>query len=68
MELKHRVGINIKKLRNMTGLSQTDYGKLFNKATGTMSDIEAGRCNVGINVIVDIANYHKISTDEILMK
>ena len=68
MELKKRVGQKIKELRIMSGLNQTEYAKIFGKKRGTLADIEAGRCNVGINVVVEIALHHNVTTDEILMR
>ncbi len=66
MELKEKVGRKIKELRLMTGKSQKEYAAIFGKTRGTLADIEGGRCNIGINVVVEIADYHGISTDEIL--
>ncbi len=55
--------IMLKKLRQETNLNQKDYGKLFNLTQGTYSNYENGITQPDLKLLVEIADYHKVSLD-----
>jgi len=59
-------GKNIKKIRNVKGLSQQAFAELFELKRGTLGAYEEGRSNPKLETIVKIAGYFKIGVDELL--
>jgi len=59
-------GKNIKKIRNVKGLSQQAFAELFDLKRGTLGAYEEGRSNPKLETIVKIAGYFKIGVDELL--
>ncbi len=59
-------GKNIKKLRNVKGLSQQAFAELFGLQRATLGAYEEGRSNPKIETIITIAHYFNISIDELL--
>ena len=63
-----KVGKNIKKIRNIKGLSQQAFADLFQLSRGNISSYEEGRAEPRMEVIVDIAKYFGISLDNFILK
>ena len=59
-------GKNIKKIRNVKGLSQQAFAELFDLKRGTLGAYEEGRSNPKLETIVKIAAYFKVGVDELL--
>jgi len=67
-ELKQKVGNKIRILRKSVGMNQTQYAKLFKKTQQQIAEFEAGKRLIQIPLICNIAIYHGIQTDEILLR
>jgi transcriptional regulator with XRE-family HTH domain len=63
-----QVGKNIKKIRNVKGLSQQAFADLFHLTRGNISSYEEFRAEPKIDVIIKIANYFGIPLDEFIEK
>lgn len=63
-----QIGINIKKLRKVKGLSQQAFADLFNLTRGNISSYEELRAEPKIEVILQIAKYFCIPVSELLEK
>jgi transcriptional regulator with XRE-family HTH domain len=61
-----QIGINIKKLRKVKGLSQQAFADLFNLTRGNISSYEEFRAEPKIEVILQIAKYFSIPVAEML--
>lgn len=61
-------GKNIKKIRTLKKLSQTDFALLFDLNRGNISAYEEGRSEARIDTIIQVANYFSISIDRLLTK
>lgn len=63
-----QIGANIKKLRNVKGLSQQAFSELFNLTRGNISSYEEGRAEPKIEAIIQIAKYFSIPLSDLLEK
>lgn len=63
-----RIGKNIKKIRNVRGLSQQAFADLFDLTRGNISSYEEFRAEPRIEVIVKIANFFGIPLTDIIEK
>lgn len=61
-----QIGINIKKLRKVKGLSQQAFADLFNLSRGNISSYEEFRAEPKIEVVLQIAKYFSIPVAELL--
>lgn len=59
---------NLKTLRAENKLTQSDFAKNLNTTVKTVSHWETGYSEPSIAQIIEIANFFKISTDELLTK
>jgi transcriptional regulator with XRE-family HTH domain len=62
------IGINIKKIRGVKKLSQSDFADLFNLKRGAIGAYEEGRAEPKVETIMDIAKYFSISLDDLLTR
>lgn len=62
------IGKNIKKIRSVKKLSQSDFADLFNISRASVGSYEEGRAEPKIDVIIKIANYFSLSIDLLLTK
>lgn len=63
-----QIGKNIKKIRNVKGLSQQAFADLFELTRGNISSYEEGRADPRIEVIIRIANYFSIPLADLIQK
>ncbi|WP_108822329.1 helix-turn-helix domain-containing protein [Dysgonomonas sp. Marseille-P4361] len=63
-----QIGKNIKKIRNVMGLSQQAFADLFELTRGNISSYEEGRADPRIEVIIRIANYFSIPLSDLIQK
>lgn len=63
-----KIGNNIKKIRSVKNLNQSDFADLFNLKRASIGAYEEGRAEPKISTLIDIANYFGISTDDLLKK
>lgn len=61
-----QIGVNIKKLRSVKGLSQQAFADLFGLSRGNISSYEEFRAEPKISVILQIAKYFSIPVSEFL--
>lgn len=61
-------GRNIKKIRNAKKISQTSFADLFKLKRGSIGAYEEGRAEAKIDTVIEIANYFKLSLDQLLKK
>jgi hypothetical protein len=61
-----KIGFNIKQLRKINKLSQTELGKLINVSSVAISTWEKGKADPSSTNIIALANVFNVSTDEIL--
>jgi len=62
------IGKNIKKIRGVKGLNQSDFADLFDLKRASIGAYEEGRAEPKLGTIMEIANYFGISVDELLKK
>lgn len=62
------IGKNIKKIRGVKGLNQSDFADLFDLKRASIGAYEEGRAEPKLATILEIANYFGISVDELLKK
>jgi len=62
------IGKNIKKIRGVKGLNQSDFADLFDLKRASIGAYEEGRAEPKLATIMEIANYFGISVDELLKK
>ncbi len=62
------IGKNIKKIRAVKKISQSDFADLFNLSRGSVGSYEEGRAEPKIDTIIRIANYFSLSIDLLLTK
>jgi len=60
------IGARIRKARVERGINQADLADMMDIATSHLSNIETGRSNFGIDILIKIAEALQVSTDEIL--
>ncbi|MCQ2495666.1 MAG: helix-turn-helix domain-containing protein [Lachnospiraceae bacterium] len=56
----------IRDLREDKDLTQTDMGKLLNVSQRAYAHYENGTRNLPVELLIEIADYHKVSVDYIL--
>lgn len=61
-------GTNLKKIRQIKGLSQQAFAELIELNRGVISSYEEGRAEPKIETLLRIATYFGISTDDIISK
>jgi len=62
------IGINIKKIRSVKGLNQTDFAKLFGLTRANIGSYEELRAEPKIETIIKIATYYKLKIDDLVKK
>ncbi len=62
------LGVNIRKIRAVKKLSQTDFAKLFGLTRAAVGSYEEGRAEAKIDKIIEISDYFGISLDAFLKK
>lgn len=62
------IGKNIKKIRNVKGLSQQSFADLFSLTRGNISSYEESRAEPKIEVMLKIANYFGIPLSDLIEK
>lgn len=63
-----KIGHNIKKIRGIKNLNQSDFAALFELKRASIGAYEEGRAEPKVSTIIQIANYFGISVDELLTK
>ncbi len=61
-------GRNIKKIRTAKKISQTGFADLFNLKRGSIGAYEEGRAEAKIDTVIEIAEFYKLSVDQLLRK
>ena len=61
-------GKNIKKIRVAKKMTQTEFADLFNLKRTAVGSYEEGRAEAKIDTIIKIADYFKLSLDQLLRK
>ena len=62
------IGKNIKKIRNVKGLSQQAFAELFDLTRGNISSYEESRAEPKIEIMMRIANYFSIPLSDLIEK
>ncbi len=62
------LGINIKKIRSVKGLNQTDFANLFGLTRANIGSYEELRAEPKIDTIIKIATYYKLPIDKLVRK
>lgn len=62
------IGINIKKIRSVKGLNQTDFAKLFGLTRANIGSYEELRAEPKIDTIIKISTYYKLPIDKLVRK
>lgn len=62
------IGVNIKKIRSVKGLNQTDFAKLFGLTRANIGSYEELRAEPKIDTIVKIATFYKLPIDKLVRK
>ena len=62
------IGINIKKIRGVKGLNQTDFANLFGLTRANIGSYEELRAEPKIETIIKIATYYKLPIDKLVRK
>ncbi len=63
-----KIGHNIKKIRGVKNLNQSDFAELFDLKRASIGAYEEGRAEPKVSTIIQIANHFGISVDELLTK
>ncbi|MFN8257681.1 MAG: helix-turn-helix transcriptional regulator [Bacteroidales bacterium] len=61
-------GKNIRKIRTAKKISQSAFAELFKLKRGSIGAYEEGRAEAKIDTIIEIADYFKLSVDQLLCK
>lgn len=61
-------GVNIKKIRQVKGLSQKAFADLFELNRGVISAYEEGRAEPKIETVLKVAHYFSLDLDDFLTK
>lgn len=61
-------GANIRKIRTIKKLSQTDFAKLFELTRASVGAYEEGRAEAKIDKVIEIADYFNLTLDQLLRK
>ncbi len=62
------IGKNIKKIRGVKGLNQSDFADIFDLKRASIGAYEEGRAEPKLATIMEIANYFSITVDDLLKK
>ncbi|MFY0651946.1 MAG: LexA family transcriptional regulator [Cyclobacteriaceae bacterium] len=62
------VGKNIKKIRSLKKISQSEFAKIFNLTRGSIGAYEEERAEPKIDTIIQLANYFGLSIDALINK
>ena len=57
---------NFRKLRSFKGLNQTEFAELFGITRSTVGSYEEGRAEPKLETLMKIADYFKLSVDDII--
>ncbi len=60
------IGKNIRTIREFKGLTQEELGELVHCSTGHIKNTESGTTGISLDLLIDLANALKVSTDSIL--
>jgi transcriptional regulator with XRE-family HTH domain len=63
-----KIGKNIKKIRNVKGLSQQTFAELFQLTRGNIASYEEERAEPKIEMVADIAKYFSIPLSDFILK
>ena len=61
-----KIGQRIQKARKQKNLTQIQFAELLNISTSHLSDIETGRTNFGIDILMNITELLQVSADYLL--
>ncbi|WP_052380335.1 helix-turn-helix domain-containing protein [Paenibacillus camerounensis] len=64
--IKTHVGINIKQLRRLHNLNQTEFAKKIGISQGSLSDLEAGNSKPAIETVISICTIFGCSYEWLL--
>jgi len=62
------IGKNIRKIRISKKMTQTEFAELFNLKRTAVGSYEEGRAEPKIETLIKIADYFKLSLDQLLRK
>jgi len=62
------IGKNIKKIRILKKMSQTEFAEIFDLKRTTLGSYEEGRAEPKIETLIKIADYFKLSLDLLVRK
>ncbi|MCF6183796.1 MAG: helix-turn-helix domain-containing protein [Bacteroidales bacterium] len=62
------IGKNIRKIRISKKLTQTEFAELFDLKRTAVGSYEEGRAEPKIETLIKIADYYKLSLDQLLRK
>ena len=60
--------LNLKKIRQLKRLSQTEFAKIFGMTRATVGAYEEGRAEPKIDKLIEIANYFGLTVDQLVRK
>ncbi len=60
--------LNLKKIRQLKRLSQTEFAKIFGMTRATVGAYEEGRAEPRIDKLIEIANYFGLTVDQLVRK
>ena len=66
LELKKVLGRNTRFLRKAKGLTQAEFAKVMKRTPGSISRFENGKQIMGVDLLIQIANYFDVSVDELI--
>lgn len=61
-----KIGKRIQKARKQKKLTQIEFAEILNISTSHLSDIETGRTNFGIDILMNITEVLQVSADYLL--
>ena len=59
---------NFRKLRSFKGLNQTEFADLFGITRSTVGSYEEGRAEPKLDTLLKVADYFKLTVDDIIRK
>lgn len=65
-ELKRIIGENVRRLRKARGLTQERFAELIDRTPGSVSRFESGKQFMGVDTLIQIANFFSVSMDELI--
>lgn len=66
VELKRVLGENVRRLRKERGLTQDVFAELMDRTSGSISRFENGKQFMGVDLLVQIANFFAVSVDDLI--